>query len=47
LETGFSRASISIETQVPTLNARHGSNYFGLKKGLSTYTLAADHVLAF
>jgi TnpA family transposase len=33
-----------IETQVPTINARHGSKYFGLKKGVSAYTLVANHV---
>jgi hypothetical protein len=36
-----------IETQAPTINARHDSNYFGLKKGVSSYTLVANHVLAF
>jgi Tn3 transposase DDE domain len=33
-----------IETQVPTINARHDSKYFGLKKGVSAYTLVANHV---
>jgi TnpA family transposase len=33
-----------IETQIPTINARHGSKYFGLKKGVSAYTLIANHV---
>jgi TnpA family transposase len=33
-----------IETQIPTINARHGSKYFGLKKGVSAYTLVANHV---
>jgi hypothetical protein len=28
-----------IETQIPTINARHGSKYFGLKKGVSAHTL--------
>jgi hypothetical protein len=36
-----------IETQVPTINASLASNYFGLKKGVSAYTLVANHVLAF
>jgi Tn3 transposase DDE domain len=36
-----------IETQVPTINGHHGSNYFGLKKGVSSYTLVANHILAF
>lgn len=33
-----------IETQVPTINARHSSKYFGLKKGVSAYTLVSNHV---
>jgi TnpA family transposase len=33
-----------VETQIHTINARHGSNYFGLKKGVSAYTLVANHV---
>jgi Tn3 transposase DDE domain len=33
-----------IETQIHTINARHGSKYFGLKKGVSAYTLVANHV---
>src|SRR6266536_645100 len=33
-----------VETQIHTINARHGSKYFGLKKGVSVYTLAANHV---
>jgi TnpA family transposase len=33
-----------IETQIPTINARHGSKYFGLKKGVSAYTLVGNHV---
>ena len=33
-----------VETQIPTINARHGSKYFGLKKGVSAYTLVANHV---
>ncbi len=28
-----------IETQIPTINARYSSKYFGLKKGVSAYTL--------
>ncbi len=27
-----------VETQIHTINARHGSKYFGLKKGVSAYT---------
>jgi TnpA family transposase len=33
-----------IETQIHTINARHSSKYFGLKKGVSAYTLVANHV---
>ena len=33
-----------VETQIHTINARHGSKYFGLKKGVSVYTLVANHV---
>ena len=33
-----------IETQIPTINARHSSKYFGLKKGVSAYTLISNHV---
>jgi TnpA family transposase len=33
-----------IETQIDTINARFCSKYFGLKKGISSYTLLANHV---
>ena len=33
-----------IETQIPTINARHSSKYFGLKKGVSAYTMVLNHV---
>jgi TnpA family transposase len=33
-----------IETQIPTINARHGSKYFGLKKGVSAYTMVINNV---
>ena len=33
-----------IETQIPTVNARYSSKYFGLKKGVSAYTLVLNHV---
>jgi TnpA family transposase len=33
-----------IETQIHTINARYGNKYFGLKKGVSAYTLVANHV---
>ncbi|MDD3581327.1 MAG: Tn3 family transposase, partial [Desulfobacca sp.] len=33
-----------IETQIDTVNARYSSKYFGLKKGVSAYTMVANHV---
>jgi hypothetical protein len=33
-----------VETQIDTINARHGSKYFGLNKGVSAYTLVANYV---
>lgn len=33
-----------IETQIHTINSRHASKYFGLKKGVSAYMLVANHV---
>ena len=33
-----------IETQIPTINARHSSKYFALKKGVSAYTMVFNHV---
>ena len=33
-----------METQIDTFNARHSPKYFGLKKGVSSYTLVANHV---
>ena len=33
-----------IETQIHTINARHSPKYFGLHKGVSSYTLVANHV---
>ncbi len=32
------------EVAIPTINARHSSKYFGLKKGVVAYTLLANHV---
>lgn len=32
------------ESQIQTLNARHSPKYFGLKKGVVSYTLIANHV---
>ena len=31
-------------TQFDTINARHSSKYFGLGKGVTAYTLLADHI---
>lgn len=31
------------EATIPTINARHSSKYFGLKKGVVAYTLLANH----
>jgi TnpA family transposase len=33
-----------METQIDTINARHAPKYFGLQKGVSAYTLVANHV---
>lgn len=33
-----------VETQIQTVNARHSPKYFGLKKGVVSYTLVANHV---
>ena len=33
-----------METQIDTINARHSPKYFGLQKGVSSYTLVANHV---
>lgn len=33
-----------IETQIDTYNARHSPKYFGLQKGVSSYTVVANHV---
>ncbi|EAQ96687.2 Tn3 family transposase [Congregibacter litoralis] len=32
------------ESAIPTVNSRHSSKYFGLKKGVVAYTLLASHV---
>jgi TnpA family transposase len=32
------------EAAIPTINARHSSKYFGLSKGVVSYTLLANHV---
>ena len=32
------------ETQIHTINARHSSKYFGLRKGIVSYSLVANHV---
>lgn len=33
-----------IERQIDTINARHSPKYFGLQKGVSAYTLVANHI---
>jgi hypothetical protein len=33
-----------METQIETINARYSPKYFGLKQGVSAYTLVANHV---
>ncbi len=33
-----------LETQINTINARHSPKYFGLQKGVTSYTLVANHV---
>ena len=33
-----------METQINTINARHSPKYFGLQKGVTSYTLVANHV---
>jgi TnpA family transposase len=33
-----------METQINTVNARHSPKYFGLQKGVTSYTLVANHV---
>jgi len=32
------------ETRLPTINARHSPKYFGLHKGIVSYTLVANHI---
>ena len=32
------------ESQIQTINARHSPKYFGLQKGVASYTLVANHV---
>jgi hypothetical protein len=32
------------ESQIPTINARYSSKYFGLKKGIVSYTLVANRI---
>jgi TnpA family transposase len=34
------------EAAIPIINARHSSKYFGLSKGVVSYTLVANHVPA-
>ena len=32
------------ENRIPTINARHSPKYFGLHKGIVSYTLVANHI---
>src|SRR5699024_12314954 len=32
------------ETQINTMNSRHSPKYFGLKKGIVSYTMVANHI---
>jgi hypothetical protein len=43
-ETHSSSDGQRMETQIDTINARHSPKYFGLQKGVSSYTLVANHV---
>jgi hypothetical protein len=43
-ETHSSSDGQRLETQIQTINARYSTKYFGLKKGVSAYTLVANHV---
>lgn len=33
-----------VETALNTINSRHSSKYFGLKKGIVSYTMVANHI---
>src|SRR5699024_10489437 len=33
-----------IETQINTMNSRHPPTYFGLQKGIVSYTIVANHI---
>src|SRR5699024_11441673 len=33
------------ETQINTMNSRHSTKYFGLKKGIVSYAMFAKHIL--
>lgn len=33
-----------VETSINTINSRHSSKYFGLKKGIVSYTMVANHI---
>jgi TnpA family transposase len=39
-----SRDGQKFETKIPTINARYSPKYFGLKKGIVSYTLVANHI---
>ena len=38
------REFVFVETRRETINARHSPKYFGLKKGIVSYTLVANHI---
>ena len=40
----YKRQGQKFEAAVPTINARHSSKYFGLNKGVVSYTLPGNHV---
>ena len=47
IEEGFVHSSSDgqkFETQINTINARYSPKYFGLKKGVTSYTMVANHV---
>jgi hypothetical protein len=39
-----SRDGQKFETRINTVNSRHSPKYFGLKKGIVSYTLVANHI---
>lgn len=35
---------LRFETQIHTLQPRHSSKYFGMNKGITSYTMVANHI---